>query len=402
LDYAKLTQGLAGAGYGDKIPALQKSRMEMEAKQAELEKLKTETAGLNYGQLQKRVEATNGALTSLLARPTVTHQDVLGAMQGLVQQGLAKPEEMQAALQQIPQDPAQLRPYLEQKRLEGLTAAERLKALTPNLVERTDNKRKWFEDANPITNPGGPKPLTMTTTPDADLSATTARRGQDVAAATADAGRAQAERHFQAGGWQYDGDRGGLVNTRTGEFKPATQGGVPLGQKDKALTEGQAKANLFGTRMQEADRILTQQAENGGADRPGWIKRTAESTLGILPEWAGRQGLVDAAGSSLNWTQSESQQKAEQAQRDFINAVLRRESGAAIAPSEFANAQKQYFPQIGDSGAVLRQKALNRQTAIKGMLAEVPEGKRTTVTPTAPPTQTAGGPPKVVNFSDLK
>jgi hypothetical protein len=60
-------------------------------------------------------------------------------------------------------------------------------------------------------------------------------------------------------------------------------------------------------------------------------------------------------------------QQAEQAQRDFINAILRRESGAVISDSEFDNARKQYFPQPGDSEAVLKQKAANRKNAIAGV-----------------------------------
>jgi hypothetical protein len=57
---------------------------------------------------------------------------------------------------------------------------------------------------------------------------------------------------------------------------------------------------------------------------------------------------------------SESLKLQDQAERNFINAVLRRESGAAIAPSEFESARKQYFPQPGDSKAVLAQKRQNR------------------------------------------
>lgn len=41
---------------------------------------------------------------------------------------------------------------------------------------------------------------------------------------------------------------------------------------------------------------------------------------------------------------SDDRQQFEQAQRNFINSVLRQESGAAIADSEFENAKKQYFP----------------------------------------------------------
>lgn len=58
---------------------------------------------------------------------------------------------------------------------------------------------------------------------------------------------------------------------------------------------------------------------------------------------------------------SDEYKQIEQAQRDFINATLRRESGAAIAPSEFENAQLQYFPQPGDTAEVVKQKQRNRE-----------------------------------------
>lgn len=60
-------------------------------------------------------------------------------------------------------------------------------------------------------------------------------------------------------------------------------------------------------------------------------------------------------------------QQYDQAQRDFINAQLRKESGAAIGESEFENARRQYFPQPGDSPQVIKQKAQNRQIAIDAM-----------------------------------
>jgi len=64
---------------------------------------------------------------------------------------------------------------------------------------------------------------------------------------------------------------------------------------------------------------------------------------------------------------SKDYQSFNQAQRDFINAQLRRESGAVIADSEFDNAAKQYFPQVGDSPQVLLQKKSNRDSAFKSM-----------------------------------
>lgn len=64
---------------------------------------------------------------------------------------------------------------------------------------------------------------------------------------------------------------------------------------------------------------------------------------------------------------SEEYQMADQAERDFINAQLRRESGAAIAESEFANARKQYIPQPFDGPKVLAQKKEARERAVKNM-----------------------------------
>lgn len=139
----------------------------------------------------------------------------------------------------------------------------------------------------------------------------------------------------------------------------------PTGKPKKDLTDSQAKANLFGSRMVESDRILS---ELDGKYSPAAVnaKVSAERTpiVGGTLGWVGNLAL------------SEKAQQAEQAQRDFINAVLRRESGAVIADSEFANAAKQYFPQPGDSKVVKEQKARNRKLAIDGILAEVPAAHR--------------------------
>ena len=168
-----------------------------------------------------------------------------------------------------------------------------------------------------------------------------------------------------------------LVNKRTALSRPAVGlDGKPVQGGGKPLNEGQAKANLFGARMAEADKALAE-LEGSGTTRPGTIKGIAEGAgrvIGLGTDTFGGT-LADIAGSATNWTQSPAQQKVEQARRDFINAVLRRESGAAIASSEFANADKQYFPQPGDSPAVIAQKQRNRKLAIQGLAAEVPAGK---------------------------
>jgi len=64
----------------------------------------------------------------------------------------------------------------------------------------------------------------------------------------------------------------------------------------------------------------------------------------------------------------------DQARRNFVNAVLRRESGAVIADSEFENANLQYFPQPGDTQQVIDQKRRNRELAIRLIEAGAGEG----------------------------
>lgn len=69
-----------------------------------------------------------------------------------------------------------------------------------------------------------------------------------------------------------------------------------------------------------------------------------------------------------NFLKSAEVQQQEQAERDFINAVLRRESGAAISESEFENARLQYFLQPGDSKQVLEQKRQNRKRVEQSLI----------------------------------
>jgi len=84
-----------------------------------------------------------------------------------------------------------------------------------------------------------------------------------------------------------------------------------------------------------------------------------------------RADFTNAVGSVLpSSVQSREAQMQEQAERNFVNAVLRRESGAAISSSEFNSAEKQYFPRAGDAPEVIAQKARNRQIALSGLQAE--------------------------------
>lgn len=157
----------------------------------------------------------------------------------------------------------------------------------------------------------------------------------------------------QGGKPAFNADAGGFILPPS-QNNP--QGGIiPLPGFQKPLNDVQAKAQLFGTRMLEADKILA------GLSKSGKDFSTPGARTPII-------------GGLVNTLNSEQGQMLDQAKRDFTNAVLRRESGAAIASSEFDSADKQYFPQIGDGPKVIEQKARARELAIKGVLAEVPKG----------------------------
>lgn len=158
-----------------------------------------------------------------------------------------------------------------------------------------------------------------------DLSAQTAIRGQDITARGQD-----------------------MTDARTREANAAKAAA------DKVPTEFQSKAAIYGARAQEADRILNSLDYSPAA----LSTKQAASNVPLIG------GVL---GAGVNLVTPAKNQQAEQAQRDFINAVLRQESGAAISPSEFDNARKQYFPQPGDSKAVIEQKAQNRKTEIEGL-----------------------------------
>ncbi len=86
-----------------------------------------------------------------------------------------------------------------------------------------------------------------------------------------------------------------------------------------------------------------------------------------------------------------------QSERNFINAVLRRESGAAISPEEFIQARLQYIPQPGDKPPVLAEKAKNRETVLAGMIREAGPGYKPASSVAAPATSTAP-PTKEIHF----
>ena len=123
---------------------------------------------------------------------------------------------------------------------------------------------------------------------------------------------------------------------------------IPGGPGDPAnrpMTEYQGKAALYASRMTQAEPLIERFKD--------------ANTL-----YNKNAAAVPLAG---NFLAGDDFQQLDQAKRNFINATLRQESGAAIGQAEFDNAEKQYFPQPGDGPEVIEQKRQNRALAAAQM-----------------------------------
>jgi hypothetical protein len=173
----------------------------------------------------------------------------------------------------------------------------------------------------------------------------------------------------------------GYISAKTKAETEAKSGPQNNPYATGAYTEGQGKAATFADRMAQAHEIINQN-ENINSGWSGAAGAAVSSALG---------GRAPAVANAVS---SEARQKVEQAQRNFINSVLRRESGAVISSDEFANARQQYFPQPGDTPEVIAQKRQNRESSIQGLFREAgpsykpPKGWED---PTKPPQPTAKG-----------
>lgn len=164
------------------------------------------------------------------------------------------------------------------------------------------------------------------------------------------------------GKWQTVDTTNGLVQVnQAGQVRPL--GISKAGQGiDKPLTEFQGKAFAFGTRAQDSDKVFREIGSN------------------YDPMFVNGSGIVEnipLLGSAANAMLGANNQQVMQAKRDFINAILRQESGAVIGQSEFNNANKQYFPMPGDSKAVIEQKSANRARVIESFKVQAgPAGEK--------------------------
>jgi len=196
------------------------------------------------------------------------------------------------------------------------------------------------------------------------------------------------KRHNQA----IEGNSGAKAPPSGYRWKGGIQGGelepIPGGPagKDKALTETQGNATAFGMRARDAADIINELEQKGTLGRLAGANEAMRVGAERVPVIGTALGNVGAG--VVNTLMSDAQQKYQQAKINFMSAVLRKESGAVISDTEYANEDRKYFPQTGEGKGVLEQKRKARELAIEALRAQAGPG-----TAKIPPSRTidAGG-----------
>ncbi len=172
-------------------------------------------------------------------------------------------------------------------------------------------------------------------------------------------------------GRQYLADNPSFLAIQSGDFdfnEPPPKVGSPsdimkmLGEQRAAVTAGDQEAadvlgNVLGNKTRPTPSGPEQNNARMYADR-------LESNDEIITSLEGKGFDPAAVGAAIprpNVMKGPEQQSYEAAKKNWIAAVLRKESGASIAPHEFQGADEQYFPQFGDSPQVRQQKAALRK-----------------------------------------
>lgn len=371
IDRNALFRGAAQQGMGAQIPGLQKQFMETDKASAEINAKRAETATKKAGMFR---DALAGITSPQQAAQWLAAQYQDPDLKGIF------PVPFEQAAQQIPQDPAGFQQWVQRQAL-GMG----------KFIEQNAPKTN-------VVNTGGATQIVQT--PGLGGAPMVAGTFQNTQSPDSRARLAQEQQNANQG-VTYQTDEAGQIialPTKLPAGAPVV-GRVVTDKSGKAVTSGakpptefQGKSATFGARAEEADKTLTELTGKYSPTALG-MKQGAGNIWAV-------GGALEAGG---NLMLSKESQKAEQAMRDFVNAVLRQESGAAISQGEFDNAKRQYFPQPGDTPEVIAQKARNRKIAIEGF-------KRNAGRAAWSPSEQSGSSPQspsltnggIIDFSSLK
>jgi len=121
----------------------------------------------------------------------------------------------------------------------------------------------------------------------------------------------------------------------------------------KPATVDELTSARFATRMKDSQQIINSLEETFMN-----MNLLDQHLVGVLP----------------NAAKSADQQRLEQAEKEYLSGILRKDSGAAVSDSELQRYMEQYFPVAGDKPENIRQKRESRQRDLLGMVNSAGNG----------------------------
>lgn len=328
-DPSKVKDLLYGRGLYKPAQAMEKTILDRQKSQAELEKLQVE----KFGAAAKNMRDVVAAAASDADMPLV--KDAALRLFG--------PDV--AAKMQIPD---RFDPAWQQRTV--MTGDKLLESLKPHVQPISAGGQTVLRETNPNAPGYSAEPIQHTATPEG-LAADA--RAKDAAAL--------AGRH-------YDADRGVVVNTQTATTTPvADQAGVPIGPK--ALPPQQAaQAQMMIQGRQDVKR-----AKDLLIDKDGAVNR------GVLAD-AQTWGVPGIAALQVNGVPFSQGKDLRSYMMNAVEGKLRLESGAAVPEQEVLRIAQRFIPAMTDSDATIKQKLDRLDEFMAGTLSlsKMPTQKPTT------------------------
>lgn len=142
---------------------------------------------------------------------------------------------------------------------------------------------------------------------------------------------------------------------------PSGAGGVTVDPETGALVVSPGAPNMKLTESQSKDLGFYQRGVKALAklddDRSAAMSTPWNSTFGEAPFGLG------------NVLQTQSSRQGKQAAADFLSAILRKDSGAALTKSDFDIYSNIFMPQMGDDPDTLAQKKASREQSLQSLRA---------------------------------
>ena len=332
----------------------------------EMARTNPRAAMLLQGQLQQAQERQLNVFKTQLTMREKTAEAFASRLQGVNSQESYETA-VQDLMQWAPQQASRLPKVWSKEAMQpiiasALSAKDRATLQIAELNEQTDLRKQLFTERQAAA--GVPK-----YTEDSTLNVAIDRRMQQAGIPRGtpppEAILTQAQRDVEEGKVRVSASHG------TGQILPTATGFVRVNPRTNQPEQLQAPGG--GPLLQKPTEAEQRAASYG--DRA----KAAHDTAVTLEEKGLTPGIWSKVGEALpfglgNYLVGEDQQRYRQTVNQFAQAILRKESGAAISPTEYTMTERTYFPQPGDSKKVIDQKRQERERVIQSMQEE---GKQT-------------------------